>query len=517
MSLLGKPYASSSGSVTDPSAAVVSGRQDCCSSSTAQKRVADSELAVKPRLPRFPRRSIDIRSHGASEGAQALCTDAINAAIEACAARGGGRVVVPAGSWISGPIRLRSNVELRLSQGATLRFSPDPDHYLPAVPTRWCGYDCYAPSPFIYAHGCKNIAVTGEGVLAGDASGWAAARHQSKMREALEKMSAAALPVQERRLDGGDLLLPPPVIGLLQCSSVLLEGFSVSHPGPLATVQLANCQHLAVRDLILEVKANPASDGIVLDACQQVLVRDCQVSAGGDCLSISTGYRSFGSDDDQSSNIEVRGLRALAGQCGVSVQSRGCAIRDVVVNDCRIDNVTTGISLTAARGVAASLENLEVRQVSMGQIAGDAVRITGSGAHGVDADMPALRKVSIRSLTCTQASTAVRLAELFTGSAAEISLEDLTITADQGLYCTASNGLRLANVRITPRSGPVLSLKDSRNIIIDGLNSAHPYGVFLDLRGRQVRDVRLRGTPGARVRPVVVLGIDVPRDALIHD
>src|SRR5678815_1072233 len=110
----------------------------------------------RPQRPIFPSRVFDIRDHGAIEGGDTDCTAAIAKAIKACARSGGGRVLIPPGVFLTGCIHLRSNVELHLAQGATLRFSTQPQDYLPAVFVRWSGLECYNFSPFIYARDCDN-------------------------------------------------------------------------------------------------------------------------------------------------------------------------------------------------------------------------------------------------------------------------------------------------------------------------------------------------------------------------
>ena len=119
--------------------------------------------------PAFPDRELLVTDFGAKSNGQELCTEAFRRAIAACNQAGGGRVVVPAGQYRVGAIHLRSNVNLHISEDATLRFSRDPRHYLPVVFTRWEGVECMNYSAFIYAFEQENIAVTGEGMLDGQA------------------------------------------------------------------------------------------------------------------------------------------------------------------------------------------------------------------------------------------------------------------------------------------------------------------------------------------------------------
>jgi polygalacturonase len=127
-------------------------------------------ILARIRPPRFPARDFPITDFGAREGGSFDNTEAIRRAIEACNRAGGGRVVVPAGTFLTGAIHLKSNVNLHVSEGATLRFSTDPAKYLPAVFTRWEGTELMNYSPLIYAFEQRNIAVTGKGTLDGGAS-----------------------------------------------------------------------------------------------------------------------------------------------------------------------------------------------------------------------------------------------------------------------------------------------------------------------------------------------------------
>lgn len=118
----------------------------------------------------FPKRDFDITRYGAAGDGNKDCSDALLRAIDACSRAGGGRIIVPDGDFLTGPIQLRSIVNLHISKGATLRFVLDPHLYLPAVYTRWEGVECMSYSPPIYAYEQENIAVTGAGILDGQAS-----------------------------------------------------------------------------------------------------------------------------------------------------------------------------------------------------------------------------------------------------------------------------------------------------------------------------------------------------------
>jgi len=125
------------------------------------------EILARIRAPKFPRRDFNIAAYGAVGDGTKDCSQALKQAIDACSRAGGGRVVLPAGNFLTGAIHLRSNINLHISKGATLLFNPDPRLYLPVVYTRWEGVECMNYSPFIYAFEQENIAVTGPGTLDG--------------------------------------------------------------------------------------------------------------------------------------------------------------------------------------------------------------------------------------------------------------------------------------------------------------------------------------------------------------
>ncbi len=183
-------------------------------------------------VPKFPARDFVITNFGAVADGQTDCTAAISNAIDACVQGGGGRVVVPAGEFLTGAIHLKSNINLHLDTNAVLKFRTDPKACLPAVFTRFEGMECWNFSPLIYAYGQENIAVTGEGTLDGQADEthwWAWKGREGRGAEAralLVKMVTDDTPVNERRFCEGDNLRPS-FIEPNHCHNVLIEGVHI--------------------------------------------------------------------------------------------------------------------------------------------------------------------------------------------------------------------------------------------------------------------------------------------------
>lgn len=240
-------------------------------------------------VPVYPIRDFCITAYGATDSA--ICTAAIAQAIAACNEAGGGRVVVPAGEWLTGPIHLKSNVNLHLEAGAVLRFTDNPQDYLPAVPTSWEGMECYNYSPLVYAYECENVAITGSGKLYPRMGIWRKwfsrpKAHLDALANLYHQMSKD-VPVIERQMAVGDNNFRPHLIHLNRCKNVLLDGFEIDG-SPFWTIHLYLCDGGVVRNLNVRAHGHN-NDGIDLEMSRNFLVEDCVFDQGDDAVVIKSG------------------------------------------------------------------------------------------------------------------------------------------------------------------------------------------------------------------------------------
>ena len=216
-------------------------------------RAVDPEVAAILRRivpPTFAARTVRVTDHGAVGDGRTDSRAAFARAIDACSAAGGGRVLVPAGAGeLDGPIHLKSHVELHLAEGATVRFSADPSHYLPLVLTRWEGTECYNYSPLVYAYQATDVAITGKGTLDGNgAAGFATWRaKQDADVNRLRQMGIDGVPVHERAF-GPDHFLRPGMVQLFGCRNVLLDGFTLVD-ATFWSVHPVFCQNVTMRNV----------------------------------------------------------------------------------------------------------------------------------------------------------------------------------------------------------------------------------------------------------------------------
>ena len=326
--------------------------------------------------PTFPDRVFRITDY--KDAADTLYTQAINQAIMDCSAQGGGVVLVPRGVYKTAAIHLRSHVNLHLDEGAVLKFSLDPELY-PVVLTRIEGIDCYNLSPLIYAYGEMDVAVTGKGLLDGQAdfTNWINPDKilhvafpdgtDGKEKDMLNRALEEQWPLERRVFEHG-YGMRPQFIHFYKCRNVLLEGFEVNR-SPFWLIHPLMCENVTLRNLSLK-SHGWNNDGCDPESCRNVLIENCFFDTGDDCIAIKSGK-----DDDgrkwmiPSENLIVRGCTMRDGHAGVAIGSEitgGCS--NVWVEDCKMDspNLARIIRIKSNPNRGGEVKNVFVRNVEVG-------------------------------------------------------------------------------------------------------------------------------------------------------
>lgn len=366
-------------------------------------------ILARIQRPTFPAKDFPITNYGATAGG-VDCTDAIAKAIAAANAAGGGRVVVPPGVFHTGAIHLKSNVNLHVSEGATLQFLTDPKKYLPAVYTRWEGVECMNYSPLIYAFEQENIAITGKGTLDGgaDLTNWWAWNDKSKQpvkqktaRDRLFDLGEKNVPVAQRVFGEGDFLRPN-FIQPYRCKNVLIEGVKILR-SPMWEVHPVLCTNVTVSGLYIETHG-PNNDGCDPESSKDVLIENCHFDVGDDCIAIKSGRNNDGRRVNvPSENLVIRGCTMKDGHGGVVLGSEiSGGVRNVFVEDCKMDSPNLDRALrfknNAVRG--GVLENVFMRRVEIGTVSEAVLTIDllyEEGARG--SFKPIVRNVEISNVT----------------------------------------------------------------------------------------------------------------------
>jgi unsaturated rhamnogalacturonyl hydrolase len=331
--------------------------------------------------PVFNSRKLTITQFGAkSNNPRFLNTKAINKAIAKCSTLGGGTVVVPAGVWHTGPITLKSNVNLYLSDGSTLLFTDDLKQY-PLVITRWEGIDCYNYQPMIYAYGETNIAVTGKGTIDGGANndnwwrmcgaahfGWKEGVVSQRIgRPLLLKYNEEGTPVENRRMGDG-YGMRTQLVNFYKCKNVLMDGVKLLR-SPFWVIHPLLSENLIFRNLHIE-NDGPNGDGCDPESCKNVLIEGCFFDTGDDCIAIKSGRNGDGRRwGIPSENIIVRNCKMKNGHGGVVVGSEiSGGYRNLFVENCDMDSPELDrvirVKTSTCRG--GLIENIFVRNVTVG-------------------------------------------------------------------------------------------------------------------------------------------------------
>lgn len=474
-------------------------------------------------VPSFPDRDFDIREFGAVEGGETMVTEAIRAAVEACFDAGGGRVVIPSGEWLTGPIHLRSNVNLHISEGALVKFSKNIDDYLPAVFTRWEGMECMNYSAPIYARGATNIALTGDGILDGQGEAWWDWKQsrQGVGARRLYELIVAGVPPHERLVANEDFSLRPNFVQFINCRNVLVENVTLSN-GPMWTIHPIYCTNMVVRGVKV-VTVGPNNDGINPDSTQELLIEDCYFSTGDDCVVLKAGLNEDGWRVDRpTQNVVIRNVYGNEGHGGVVVGSEmSGSVRNVYAHDLYFEGTDRGIRFKSMRGRGGVVENVWIENVRMRNIGGEAIRLNmfySSSTVQPLTDTPALfRNIHMRNIFCDGAARAIDLIGLPEAAIENISLTDAHITANQGASIIDGNNIRLRNVTIEPETGPVYDLLNSRHVIIANPGEGAMPGGFLRAEGPRSGNIRVSDWRASVGLPAPMLGEEVDPEAVVFD
>ncbi|HTO93842.1 MAG TPA: glycoside hydrolase family 28 protein, partial [Bacteroidota bacterium] len=426
--------------------------------------------------PAFPDRKCSITSFGAVGDGLAMNTDAIQAAIHECAAAGGGTVDIPPGLWLTGPVRMESNIRLNLAKGAVLLFSRRVEDY-PLIGGPDGTSRVYRCVPCLYGHRLENIALTGEGMLNGQGEYWRHVRREKVSPLYWRRLVAsggAVTPDSEtwfpsRGAMGGEELvkrlsrtkgaapaefmearefLRPVMVQFVDCRNVLIDGPAFVN-SPSFHVQPVQCEGVAIRNITVSAEAFAQNaDGIDISSCRDVVIEHCTVDAGDDAICLKPGKLSLRqSPGPACQDIRIADCTVYHGHGGFVIGSETYGgVRGVVVRDCVFHGTDAGLRFKSAAGRGGLVEDVLVDSVSMTSIAGEAILFDmlyamgpGTASAGVppaasgDERMPGFRGVVIRNVTCAGALVAVRMAGIPGTPLRGVTLEHVRISSVRGL------------------------------------------------------------------------------------
>ncbi|HEX7847189.1 MAG TPA: glycosyl hydrolase family 28 protein, partial [Chitinophagaceae bacterium] len=340
------------------------------------KWAALKEIEKKIKAPAFKNKDYNIVAFGAKKGGTADCRPAINAAITKCNAQGGGRLLVPAGKYyIKGPIILKSNVNLHLTEGAELIFSSNADDYLPVVFTRWEGTELYNYSPLVYAYKASNIGITGKGLLNGmGTSNFATWKpNQKKDQQDLREMGRTGVPVKQRVFGKGHYLRPG-FVELVECNNILVEDIKLVN-STFWVIHPIYCNNVTVRGVTVESK-NLNSDGCDPESSTNVLIENCKFITGDDGIAIKSGRDNDGwRVGKPTENVIIRNCYFETETNAVCIGSEiSGGVRNVFVENIRVGEAGNAIYFKSNLDRGGYIEQIRVRNVSADSLRAAAIK-----------------------------------------------------------------------------------------------------------------------------------------------
>lgn len=326
----------------------------------------------------------------------------LQALIDECSDEGGGTIIIPPGKFdMDGPLEMKSNVRLHLSDGATLMFTDNPDAYLPVVMSRYEGIEVYSRCPMIHAHYQENVTITGEGNAVIDINGhemakWGMTIGVDNLEESLlgshgetpelsdvnrlREMGDKLVPLSDR-IFGEDTKLRTSAIEFFSCSRVLLSGITVKNC-PFWCLHPLYCEDVTIKGVHVESNY-PNNDGVSPESCRRVLIEDCVFNTGEDGVAVKSGRDSDGRRIGRpSEDIVIRNCKMKTNGNGICIGSEiSGGVKNIYMSDIEIDNVKNGILFKSNLDRGGYIENVYVNGIKIKTAAGAALRFETNYLH----------------------------------------------------------------------------------------------------------------------------------------
>jgi polygalacturonase len=518
----------------------------CCSLTLT---LGITAIGQKTKLPtvqtvNFKKDTLSITRFGAKADGLSLNTKSINNAIDACSKKGGGVVLVPAGYWLTGPIVLKSNVNLHLQKNAVLQFTKDFNQY-PLVAGNWEGIPQMRNQSPISATGATNIAVTGWGIIDGGGEAWRMVKKEKLTESNWKKLVASGGILSEDKktwypsessLKGSKLKNPgqitpektpefyqevkdflrPNLLVLTKCNKILLEGVTFQN-SPAWNLHPLMSENITIRNINVK---NPwyaqNGDGLDLESCKNVWVENSVFDVGDDGICIKSGRDAEGRKRGMpTENVVIKNCTVYAAHGGFVIGSEmSGGARNIWVDNCTFVGTDIGLRFKTTRGRGGVVENIYINNISMKDIVGEAIlfdmyyaaqdpiALVGEKREPpkvvtlpVTEETPQFRNIYINGVVAQGAEKAIFVRGLPEMNVQHVVMENMILQAKTGLDMTEGSGITLRNVQLlTKEVDPVMNIHNSQNIVLDRIIYKSGADLLLNISGEKSKGIKLNGT-----------------------
>ena len=429
----------------------------------------------------------NVASYGGDRSGKTKCTEVINSLIDSLAGTGGGTLFFPSGTFLTGPIILKSNITLYLDAGSVIKFTDDFEDYLPMVQSRWEEVRVNNFKSQIYAYRCENIAIKGDGHLEGQGRKWwnywndlASGRPvDNKWRDIFKSENEELLTKNEYIRNKGNFLRPP-MITTYECSNVLIEDVSFSNP-PFWTIMPAFSDNITITGITIDnPEDSPNTDGIDPSSCTNVHISNCHITVGDDCIVIKSGRDEDGREAGVATeNITISNCTMLKGHGGVVIGSEmSGGVKRIAISNCVFEGTDIGIRIKTMRGRGGLVEDVRVSNITMNNIVDEGILITlryqPSEPEPLSERTPAVRNIQLSNISINGARRPVAIFGLDERAVSQVSFSDLQTLSEKGILLENTSGISFHDMRMEIKEGSSLEAKYSRGITWDMVTVINP-------------------------------------------
>jgi polygalacturonase len=497
----------------------------------------------------FKADTFNIIKFGAKNDGITLNTKAINDAIIACSKKGGGVVVVPKGMWLTGPIELKSNVNLHLQKNSILQFTKDFNQY-PLVESNWEGLSQMRNQSPLWATNQTNIAITGLGIVDGAGDAWRMVKKDKLNESQWSKLVAAGGLVgedkktwypSEQSLKASKLKNPgeitpdktpefyksikdflrPNLLVFTACKKILLEGVTFQN-SPAWNLHPLMCEDLTVKNVYVK---NPwyaqNGDGIDIESCKNVLIEGSTFDVGDDGICIKSGRDAAGRKRGMpTENVIIRNSTVYQAHGGFVIGSEmSGGAKNIFVSDCSFIGTDIGLRFKTTRGRGGVVEKIFVKNINMKDIVGEAilfdmyyaavdpVALKGERRDApkiellpITEETPVFRDFHITDVVCDGASKAVFIRGLPELSISNITLNNLNIQAKEGIDIQEAKNVSLTGVNlIVTNSNPLINIQNGNGIDFKNINYS-PTQLLFRISGDRNSAIKTSGLDATKAK-----------------
>jgi len=504
-------------------------------------------------VPVFPDFKLSITDFGAVGDGVFLNTSAFGKAIDALSQKGGGTLNIPGGIWLTGPITLKSNINLHLEAGSLLIFSKNYDDY-PLIETYFEGLvtkRCISP---INGKGLENIAITGKGIIDGSGEVWRPVKKGKMTSEQWKQLIAGGgvlnkskdtwYPTQ-KSLEGAlrtttfnvpdgiktdedwnsvKDFLRPVMIGLIECKKVLLQGV-VFQNSPAWNIHPLMCQDMTIEGVTIR---NPwysqNGDGLDLESSRNVVIANSSFDVGDDAICIKSGKDEQGRKRGlPTENVLIDNCTVYHGHGGFVIGSEmSGGARNIKVSNCTFIGTDVGLRFKSNRGRGGIVEDIYIENIKMINIPTEAILFdifyngksatelledgeakSDQSVFPVSEETPIFRKINISNITCNGARRAIFFNGLPEMNIQDISLKNVTISSQLGADLRESDRITLDNVKILNSEGPSLTLNNSKHIDINKFSSNKAMKCVLQVEGVNSKNIKVKSSSISKENTII--------------